>query len=152
MRSVYDNLSVLGFAAAFNTASALICTGATVDTKGYNSAALRVFLSTTGSSLSTAQGSSLTAVLQESSDGSTWTTATDNTGASIGGTSVATTTAVLASYRIEGLNLNRKRYLRVVTTANQYSAGVVAAAFTSCAVLELGRSYQKPVTTTTSNT
>lgn len=152
MRSVYDNLTVTGFAAAFNTTNSVITTGASVDTKGYNSAALRVFLSTTGASVSTAAGSSLTVVLQESADNSTFTTAVDNTGATIGGTSIATTSAVLASYRVEGLGQQRLRYLRVRTTANLAGSGVAAQTFTSAAVLELGRAYQNPVTTTVSNT
>lgn len=152
MRSVYDNLTVAGYAAAFNTTGSTICTGASVDTKGYNSAALRVFTSTVGAGLAVNTGASLTAVLQESDDNSTWTTATDNNSENISITQVATTTAVLSSARIEGLGSNRSRYLRVVTTAYFGGAAAATRQFTSCAVLELGRAYQNPVNTTTSNT
>lgn len=153
MRSIYDNVATSGFAAAFNTLGATVCTGGSVDTKGYSTGVLRVFTSTVASGIAVGNGASLTAVLQESTDGTTWSTATDNTGATIGGTQTATTSAVITSYRIEGLNLNRDRYLRVVTTAA--FGGAVSnnsKAFTSAAVIELGRSYQRPVDTTVSNT
>lgn len=152
MRSVYDNLNLAGFATAFNTTGAVICTGASVDTKGYNSAALRVFVSTIGSGIGPSNGGSLTAVLQESANNSTWTTASDVGGTAISLTIEATTTAVISSARIEGLNQNRQRYLRVVTTAAFGSPATPTKIFTSCAVLELGRAYNRPVNTTVSNT
>lgn len=152
MRSIYDNVTATGFAAAFNTTGALITTGASVDTKGYNTGVLRVFTSTVGAGLAVGTGGSLTAVLQESTDGSTWTTATDNNSETIGGTITATTSAVIGSYRIEGLGTNRDRYLRVVTTAAFGGAAAVTRQFTSAAVIELGRAYQLPVNTDVSNT
>lgn len=153
MRSIYDNAVVQGWAILRGTLNGVIATGASVDTKGYNTAALRVFIGATGTGLSVAGGSSLTAVLQESADNVTFSTATDNTGATIGfaGTQ-ATTTAVLSDARIEGLGLsNTLRYLRVQLTAN---LGGTAAAnvFTAAAVIELSRAYNNPVTTTSSNT
>lgn len=151
MRSIYDNVTVGSIAAASNTTGSTICTGASLDTRGYNTGVLRVFVSTLASGLSVGSGASLTAVLQESTDASTWTTATDLTGATIGGTTEATTTAVLASYRIEGLGLQRKRYLRVQTTA-AFGAVAPNRLFTSAAVIEVGRAYSNPVTTTVSNT
>lgn len=154
MRDVYDNIAVGGYTVLFSTTTSVVATGASVDTKGYNSAALRVYIGTVGSGLTVNNGSSLTAVLQESDNNSTFTTATDNTGATIGfsGTQ-ATTSVVLSDVRIEGLNANRKRYLRVQLTAKQGgTSGTVANAFTSVAVIELGRAYQRPVTTTVSNT
>ena len=84
MRDVYDNIAVGGYTVLFSTTATVVATGASVDTKGYNSAALRVYIGTVGSGLTINNGSSLTAVLQESSDNSTFTTATDNTGATIG--------------------------------------------------------------------
>lgn len=156
MRSIYDNAVVQGYAVQFNTTGATVTTGASVDTKGYNTAALRVFTSPIGiggSPLAKDTGGSLVAVLQESSDNVTFTTATDNGSATIGFTIVATTTAVLQDARIEGLGLsNRKRYLRVQTTANFGGAASNSRQFTSCAVLELARSYQKPTTSVVSNT
>lgn len=153
MRSLYDNVTVGSFAAAFNTTGATICTGASLDTRGYNSGVLRVFVSTMAAGIATGAGGSLTAVLQESTDGTTWTTATDNGGTTIGGTIESTTTAVLGAYRIEGLGMsNRKRYLRVQTTARFGGGSANLLQFTSAAVIEIGRAYNKPVNTATSNT
>lgn len=155
MRSIYDNAVVQGYAVQWNTTGATVTLGASVDSRGYNTAALRVFVSPTqGRGLTLGNGGSLTAVLQESSDNVTFATANDNTGAAIQLILVATTTAVLQDARIEGLNLsNRKRYLRVQTTAN-FGSPIVGnnMTFTSCAVLELARAYQNPVTTVASNT
>ncbi len=110
-----------------------------------------MFLSTVPAGIAVSNGGSLTAVLQESANNSTWSTALDNTGAAIQVVQEATTTAVIASARIEGLNQNRMRYLRVVTTG-AFGTPTPTKVFTSCAVLELGRAYNKPVNTTTSNT
>ncbi len=145
-------MSVGAISAVFNTTNAVLISvnGPSVDTKGYNSAALRVFTAPTGSGLLVSQQVSVVAVLQESADNVTFTTANDNTGTAIGVTVNATTTAVIGSARIEGLNQNRLRYLRVRTTG--ISLGVVAAAVTSVAVIELGRAYQLPTTTAVSNT
>lgn len=156
MRSVYDNLTLAGYAAAFNTTNAVVCVGAGVDTRGYNSAALRVFVGTVGAGIPVNTGSSLTAVLEESADNVTYSSALDNTGVQIGfptaSVITATTTAVLQSARIEGLLQNRLRYLRVRTTAAFGGAASVLRQFTSCAVLELGRAYQNPISSTVSNT
>lgn len=166
MRSVYDNLTVAGIVAQFNTLGAITGVqsapsgtsidtyGAAVDTKGYNSAAIRVFTSTIKTGLAAGAGGSLGVVLQESADATTWSTANDNSGTAIGVTQTATTTAVIGSARVEGLGTTRLRYLRLKVTA--YFANALATSntygFTSAAVIELGRSYQRPVTTTTSNT
>lgn len=152
MRSIYDNANLAGFAAAFNTTGFTIVTSASVDTKGYNTAALRVFTSTVGAGIGVGAGASLVAVLQESADGTTWATANDNTGTPIRITQEATTSAVIGSARIEGLLQNRLRYLRVQTTANFGGPATPTRQFTSCAVLELSRAYQNPVNTTASNT
>ncbi len=161
MRSIYDNAYVAALAGPFfaTTGSVAAMNGASVDTKGYNTAALRVFITATGSTaLTPSTVSTLTAVLQESSDNSTFTTALDNTGVAIGfpATAVltATTTAVIGSARIEGLGLQRKRYLRVVLTPF-LSGGAIALApnsFTAVAVIELARAYNNPVTAVVSNT
>jgi len=111
MRSIYDNAVLAGYATQFNTTGATVTYGAAVDTKGYNTGALRVFVSTigNGTALPVNTGGSLTVVLQESADAVTWNTATDNTGATIGMTIVSTATAVLQDARIEGLNQNQLR-------------------------------------------
>jgi hypothetical protein len=54
--------------------------------------------------------------LQESSDNSTWADATDNTGTVIGVTLNTKTVAQDSYARVEGIMLNRKRYLRLVYT------------------------------------
>lgn len=152
MRSIYDNVLVGSIAAGFATVGFTITTGASFDTRGFNTAVLRVFTAPFPASAAAGNGASLTAVLQESNDALTWTTATDNTGATIGGAQESTTTAVISSYRIEGLGLQRKRYLRVQTTARFGSPTLSTYAFTHAAVIEAGRSYNKPVTSTVSNT
>jgi hypothetical protein len=60
--------------------------------------------------------------LQESSDNSTWADATDNTGTVIGATLNTKTTAQDSYARVEGVMLNRKRYLRLVLTPT-YTGG-----------------------------
>ncbi len=154
MRSIYDNVSVGAFQATYNSSNAVVSTSPSVDTKGFNSAALRVFTTPTGAISTPGVGGSVSVILQESADNVTFATANDNTGTAIGFTVNATVTAVLGSARIEGLGLQRLRYLRVRQTAN-FSAGVStpsAAIFTAVAVIELGRAYSVPVPTTPGGT
>lgn len=54
--------------------------------------------------------------LQESNDNSTFTAANDNTGTAIGATLNVKTVAVDSYARVEGIMVNRKRYLRIVLT------------------------------------
>lgn len=142
---MYDNVQVaVGTNPQFSTTGAVVATGAGIDTLGYNTAALRVITTPVGAGFSVGNGSSLVAVLQEAPDNVTWTNALDNTGTVIGGTIQVTTTAVVSSYRIEGLGLNRKRFLRVVLTPN-FGGTTQGNAFTSSSVVELGRAYNDPV-------
>jgi hypothetical protein len=61
--------------------------------------------------------------LQESADGSTnWTAANDNTGTAIGATLTTKTVAQDSYARVEGIMVNRKRYLRIVLTPT-YTSG-----------------------------
>lgn len=60
--------------------------------------------------------------LQESSDNSTFTAANDNTGTAIGGTINTKTVAQDVYARVEGIMVNRKRYLRLVLTPT-YTSG-----------------------------
>lgn len=153
MRTVYDNLNIGAVSPVLNSGSALlIVTGPSVDTKGYNSAALRL-ATTPVTGLPASQQISVSAILQESADGATaWANALDNTGVAIGAIALATTTAIIASARVEGLGLERKRFLRVVTTGGTPTVGQVNQATTSVALIELGRAYNNPVNTTASNT
>ena len=55
----------------------------------------------------------------------------------IGFTITATTVAVVGSARVEGLGLNRKRYLKLNLTGGGYATAV-----TTVGVIELGRAYE----------
>ncbi len=155
MRTIYDNVSVGSILAVYNSSAAVVSTSPVVDTKGYGTAVLRVNASATGAVSAIGGGVSTSVVLQESATSTgTFTTALDNSGATIGGTVVATTTAVLGSYRIEGLGQNRLRYLRYTLTAN-FPAGVNAPSaliHTLVGVIELGKAYNSPVATTPGGT
>lgn len=154
MRSIYDNNTVLGAMAIYNSSPGIVHTSPSVDTKGYNSAALR-FLTTAvgGSATAVATRGTLAAILQESDDNSTFTTATDVSGTTIGATVAPTTTnGALTSVRVEGLMQNRKRYLRMQLTSGFGPSATAAGIFTCTAVIELGRAYNRPVTSTVSNT
>jgi hypothetical protein len=67
--------------------------------------------------------------LQESSDNSTFTDALDNTGTVIGATLNSHTVAQDSYARVEGIMLNRKRYLRLVYTP-AYTSGTSPATLT----------------------
>lgn len=147
MRSLYDNVSIGGLTGPSlnaTTGGVVNVTGAVVDTKGYNTAALRVFTTAVAGTAST----TLVAVLTESASSTgVYTTALDNTGTAIGFTIAATTPAVVGSARIEGLGLQRLRFFKVQTTTANPSV-----AFTSVAVIELGRAYENAVPTTPGGT
>ncbi len=152
MRSVYDNLNVSGLVALFNTAATALQVGSGVDTKGYNSAALRVLAAPVGAGIVVTNQVSVVALLEESADNVTFTAALDNTGTQIQCSPQATVTAVVASARIEGLGQQRLRYLRIRVKGGTPTAGVIVQAHTAVALLELGRAYNNPVNTTVSNT
>lgn len=154
MRSIYDNVLVGGVAVVFASTAGVVVTGPAVDTKAYSTAALRVSTTAVGNSANVvAQRGTVAAVIQESDDNSTWTTAT-----SVDGTTVGTTVAALSlpnveSVRIEGLGLsNCKRYIRVQLTTGFGPIATLGAVFTCAAVIELGRGYNKPSVTTYSAT
>jgi hypothetical protein len=149
MDSVYDNLKVVGgtSVAPQSISGSTAVDGSTVDTAGYASASLYAFGAAASGSPSAA---TLTVTLQESSDNSTWTTATDNTGANIGFTLTVTSAAAENVARIEGLGLNRKRYLRAVITP-AFTGGTSPASIAYAHIL-LGAALEKPVDTAVSNT
>lgn len=122
--------------------------GVSVDTEGYDNAKIHVYAAEATGSPSAA---SLAVGLQESSDNSTWTTANDNTGTPIGFTLTGLQAAAgVNAARVEGLNLNRKRYLRIVVTPT--FTGGTSPAVLAYGELIFGGAQQLPVTTTTSNT
>lgn len=123
--------------------------GSSVDTQGYDNAKIHVYAAQASGSPSAA---SLAVTLQESADGSTnWANALDNTGTVIGFTlSGLNAAAAVNSARVEGLNLNRKRYLRVVVTPS--FTGGTSPAVQAYGELIFGGPQQLPVNTNTSNT
>ena len=124
--------------------------GTSVDTLGYDNAKIHVYSAQASGSPSAA---SLAVTLQESADGSTnWANALDNTGTVIGFTlSALQSAAALGAARVEGLNLNRKRYLRVVVTPT-FTGGTSPAVLAYGELVFGGGAQQLPVTTATSNT
>lgn len=124
--------------------------GASVDTLGYDNAKIHAYAAQASGSPTTA---SLVYKLQESADGSTnWADALDNTGTVIGFTISALQTAAAAgAARVEGLGLNRKRYLRVVATP-AFSGGSSPAILAHGEIVFGGDAQQLPVTSTVSNT
>ncbi len=152
MRTVYDNIAIGSVLATYNSSPAVITTSPSVDTKGYNSACLRVYQTPVGAGIVKTLAVSTVAVLQESADNVTFTTALDNTGVAIGGNCQATTTAVISSFRVEGLGQQRLRYLRVSLQSGVPTTSSTAFISTTVAVIELGRGYQLPPTTAVSNT
>ena len=149
MRSIYDGIkTVNSFLTVISGSLVGTITGTSVDTKGLNSAMLSV-----DAGPITAAGT-LQVTLQEAPDNVTWTTANDNTGTAIGFTiglnSTAGSLATHAQARIEGLNVNRKRYLRVLGSLTN-TLGVS----TVVATIIAGRAFEEPVfagSSTVSNT
>jgi hypothetical protein len=89
--------------------------------------------------------------LQESADGSTnWANALDNTGTVIGFSLNCLSAQAENAARIEGLGLNRKRYLRAVITP-AFTGGTTPAIL-GVADIVLGEALQRPVTSQVSNT
>lgn len=124
--------------------------GVAVDTLGYDNAKLHVYAAEASGAPSAA---SVVVTLQESTtSGGTYANALDNTGTVIGFTlSGLQAAAGVSAARIEGLNLNRKRFLRIVVTP-AFTGG------TSPAILAYGElvfgsnAQQLPVTSAVSNT
>jgi len=117
-------------------------TGITVDTKGFNSGVLR-FRANKGT------GTTSIVVSLEESDTAVggFAPALDNTGAAIGATIVATDHAAEVLARIEGLGLNRKRYLHIKSVSTLGSGAVAV-----FGEILLGNAFNKPVNTAVSNT
>lgn len=122
--------------------------GVSVDTQGYENAKLHVYAAEATGSPSAA---TLAVTLQESLDGSTnWSNALDNTNTVIGFTLNCESAGAVNAARIEGLNLNRKRYLRIVVTPA--FTGGSSPAILAYGELIFGGAQELPVTTAASNT
>jgi hypothetical protein len=148
--NIYDNTKVVGstsLAAQSFTGSAAV-NGSKVDTLNLETAAIYANGAQASGSPSAA---AIAVTLQESADGSTnWSNALDNTGTVIGFTLNCLSAAAENIARIEGLNLNRKRYLRAVITPA--FTGGSSPAILGFAQIIMGNDQQVPVATVTSNT
>jgi hypothetical protein len=145
--SAYDDIHQVSSIIPQSLTGSSAVDGVSVDTEGYDNAKLHVYAAEASGSPSAA---SVVVTLQESADNSTWTNALDNTGTVIGFTlSGLQAAAAVSAARIEGLNLNRKRYLRVVVTPS--FTGGTSPAVLAYGEIVFGGAQQLPVTTTTSN-
>jgi hypothetical protein len=146
--NAYDDVRVVTTVKPQSLTGSTPVNGASVDTQGYDNAKLHVYAVTTTSNPSVATA---TVKLQESADGSTnWTDALDNTGTVIGFSLDVHAADGFGAARIEGLNLNRKRYLRVVATP-AFTGGTSPAIVTNAEIV-FGNPTQLPVTSAVSNT
>jgi hypothetical protein len=147
--NAYDNIRVVTSLKPQSFTGSSAVNGASVDTLGYDNAKIHAYAVTTTSNPSAA---TLAVKLQESADGSTnWADATDNTGTVISFTLDAHAADAFNAARIEGLNLNRKRYLRLVGTP-AFTGGTSPAIVANAELVFGGDVQQLPITTTTSNT
>jgi hypothetical protein len=147
--SAYDDVKVVTSVKPQSLTGSTPATGANVDTLGYDNAKIFAYAVTTTSNPSVATA---TVKLQESADGSTnWSDALDNTGAVISFVLDVHAADASNSARIEGLNLNRKRYLRVVATP-AFTGGTSPAIVANAEIVFGGGVQQLPITTAVSNT
>jgi len=148
-QNIYDDVKVLkGMSVAPASTVAGTTNGSKVDTLGADNAAVYAY---GGLSSSNPSAATLAVTVQESADGSTnWSNALDNTGTVIGFTLNCQAALAENSARIEGLNLNRKRYLRAVVIA-AFTGGTTPA-IVGFAQIILGNNSPLPVNTTVSNT
>ncbi len=145
MHSIYDNVEVQKSLAPQSDDGGSEVDGAGVDTLGYNTAML-VF--ETGAASGTPDAIAIDVRLQESDDNTNWADAKDNTDTVIGAQVTEENHVLLA--RVEGLGLNRKRYLRVVETTT-FTGGTTPKILVHGNIM-LGRGEQKPANTGESNT
>ena len=148
MRSIYDNVDAADSADPSTLSGSTPVVGAAVDTEGYNTAMLRVRALQTSSNPSVA---TITFKLQEcATSGGSYTDALDNTGTVIGGVLDVHAANADGLARIEGLGTSRKRYLKVVLTPA--FTGGTSPAIVAFGEILMGRGFQRPSNTATSNT
>ncbi len=150
-KNVFDDVKILSGCSLdpqSNNTSGVAVNGNKVDTQGGDNAALYVRGAAATGSPATF---TLACKLQESADGSTnWSDALDNTGTAIGFTLDVHAAAAENVARIEGLNLNRKRYLRAVVTPTITGGSSPATVFVASIII--GNASPLAVDTNTSNT
>lgn len=148
--NVYDNVALVGGVSlapqSFSGSSPV--NGSSVNTSGYDNAAIHAYGAAASGSPS---AGSLVVTLQESATGTgNWANALDNTGTVIGFTLTCTSALAENVARIEGLNLNRKQYLRAVITPS--FTGGTSPAILGFAEIVFGNAFEKPVDSNSSNT
>jgi hypothetical protein len=146
----YDDTKIIGGTSlapqSFSGSTAV--DGSSVNTEGADNALIYAFGAEASGSPSAA---TLVVTLQESASGSgNWTNALDNTDTVIGFTLNCESAAAENAARIEGLNLNRKQYLRAVITPA--FTGGASPAILGYALIVLGNNGQLPVDSNSSNT
>ncbi len=136
MRSVYDSIKAVQSIRPVTQAAGTV-NGNAIDCLGYNSVMLSF---EEGAITGTPATAAVDCKVQDSADGSTgW---NDVSGASIT-QQTSTTGNKSAQIRVEGVNLNTKRYLRAVVTV-AFTGGSSPAAPISAVAL-LGKAYRAPV-------
>jgi hypothetical protein len=146
----YDDTKIIGGTSlapqSFSGSTAV--DGSSVNTEGADNALIYAYGAEASGSPSAA---ALVVTLQESATGTgNWTNALDNTGTVIGFTLNCESAAAENAARIEGLNLNRKQYLRAVITPA--FTGGSSPAILGYALIVLGNNGQLPVDSNASNT
>ncbi len=147
--NVYDNVKLVGGVslAPQDFSGSTAVDGSSVDTLGGDNAAIHAYGAVATGSPSAA---TLAVTLQESADNSTWANANDNTGTVIGFTLNCESAKAENVARIEGLGLNRKRYLRAVITPA--FTGGTSPAILGYASIIIGNAQERPVDSAVSNT
>jgi hypothetical protein len=147
--NAYDDIRNVSSLIPQSVSGSAAVDGVSVDTSGYDNAKIHVYAAEATGSPSAA---SLAVTLQESVDNVNWTNALDDTGAVIGFTlSGLQAAAAVSQARVEGLNLNRHRYLRIVMTPT-FTGGTSPAVLVYGELIFGGGAQQLPITTTPSNT
>jgi hypothetical protein len=149
--NVYDNVKILSGCSLdpqSNSTSGVAVNGNSVNTQGGDNAALYARAAAATGSPATF---TVAFKVQESASGTgNWTDALDNTGAVIGFTLDCHAAAAENLARIEGLNLNRKQYLRAVATPTITGGSTPATVLV--AEIVIGNNGQLPTDANTSNT
>lgn len=146
----YDDTKIVGGTSlapqSFSGSTAV--DGSSVNTEGADNAVIYAYGAEASGSPSAA---TLVVTLQEcATSGGTYANALDNTGTVIGFTLNCESAAAENVARIEGLNLNRKQYLRAVITPA--FTGGSSPAILGFAQIILGNNGQLPVDSNVSNT
>lgn len=149
MFNTYDNVYVVNALPQQKITGSSAVKGTAVDTMGYENAMLYVRVE---AATGTPDAATMAVKLQESVDTTDgdFADAKDNTAATIGSTLTVTAAIAEAFYRIEGLGLNRLRYLRAVLTPT-YTNGTSPGNISGAYFLMCPRTTA-PVRTTVSNT